>query len=62
MLSSKFNRHKNISSSWPYLPTFRLKEIIYSQDQLYLAFEYLEFDLKKYMKTQGNQPLPKEQA
>jgi len=39
-----------------------LKEIIYSQDQLYLVFEYLEFDLKKYMKTQGNQPLPKEQA
>jgi len=31
-----------------------LKEIIYSQDQLYLVFEYLEFDLKKYMKTQGN--------
>jgi len=29
---------------------FRLKEIIYSQDQLYLVFEYLEFDLKKYMK------------
>ena len=41
---------------------YRLKEIIYSQDQLYLVFEYLEFDLKKYMKQQGNQPLPKEQA
>lgn len=39
-----------------------LKEIIYSQDQLFLVFEYLEFDLKKYMKQQGNQPLPKEQA
>jgi len=31
-----------------------LKEIIYSQDQLYLVFEYLEFDLKKFMKQQGN--------
>jgi len=31
-----------------------LKEIIYSQDQLYLVFEYLEFDLKKFMKKQGN--------
>ena len=41
---------------------FRLKEVIYSQEQLYLVFEYLEFDLKKYMRAQGNQPLPREQA
>ena len=40
---------------------FRLKEVIYSQDQLYLVFEYLEYDLKKYMRAQGNnQPLPRE--
>jgi hypothetical protein len=32
---------------------FRLKEVIYSQEQLYLVFEYLEFDLKKYMRAQG---------
>lgn len=37
-----------------------LREVIYSQDQLYLVFEYLEYDLKKYMRAQGNQPLPKE--
>jgi len=39
-----------------------LKEVIYSQDQLYLVFEYLEFDLKKYMRAQGQTALPKEQA
>ena len=38
-------RHPNI---------VELKEIIYSQDQLFLVFEYCEFDLKKYMKHQGN--------
>lgn len=37
-----------------------LKEIIYSQEQLYLVFEYVEYDLKKYMRTLGNKPLPKE--
>ena len=41
---------------------FRLKEVIYSQEQLYLVFEYVEFDLKKYMRTRGNEPLPREQA
>ena len=40
----------------------RLKEIIYSQEQLYLVFEYLEYDLKKYMRSKGSAPLPKEQA
>ena len=35
-------RHPNI---------VELKEIIYSQDQLFLVFEYCEFDLKKYMKA-----------
>ena len=39
---------------------FRLKEVIYSQEQLYLVFEYVEFDLKKYMRTRGNEPLPRE--
>lgn len=42
--------------------SYRLKEVIYSQEQLYLVFEYLEFDLKKYMRAQGNAPLPREQA
>lgn len=28
-----------------------LKEVLYSINSLYLVFEYLEFDLKKYMKT-----------
>lgn len=27
-----------------------------------MVFEYCEFDLKKYMRQQGNQPLPQEQA
>lgn len=27
-----------------------LKEVLFSQEQLYLVFEYLEYDLKKYMK------------
>lgn len=31
-----------------------LKEVLFSQDQLYLVFEYLEYDLKKYMKKVGH--------
>jgi len=31
-----------------------LKEVLFSQEQLYLVFEYLEFDLKKYMKKVGS--------
>lgn len=31
----------------------RLKEVLFSQEQLYLVFEYLEYDLKKYMKKLG---------
>jgi serine/threonine protein kinase len=27
-----------------------LKEVIFNKQQLYLVFEYMEFDLKKYMK------------
>ena len=34
-----------------------LKEVLFSQDQLYLVFEYLDYDLKKYMKKVG-QALP----
>jgi len=30
-----------------------LKEVLFSKEQLYLVFEYLEFDLKKYMKSVG---------
>ena len=32
---------------------YRLKEVLFSQEQLYLVFEYLEYDLKKYMKKLG---------
>ena len=31
----------------------RLKEVLYSEDKLYLIFEYCEFDLKKYMRHIG---------
>ena len=34
-----------------------LKEVLYSEDKLYLVFEYCEFDLKKYMRHVGG-PLP----
>jgi len=37
--------------------TVRLKEVLYSEDKLYLIFEYCEFDLKKYMRHIGG-PLP----
>jgi serine/threonine protein kinase len=40
----------------------RLKEVIYSREELWLVFEYCEFDLKKYMRSRGNTPLPKEKA
>jgi hypothetical protein len=30
---------------------YRLKEVLYSEKHLYLVFEYLEFDLKKYLKS-----------
>lgn len=30
-----------------------LKEVLFSKEQLYLVFEYLEYDLKKYMKKVG---------
>ena len=36
---------------------FRLKEVIYQDDNLYLIFEYCEYDLKKYMRKIGG-PLP----
>ena len=38
-----------------------LKEVLFSKDQLYLVFEYLEYDLKKYMKKKGA-ALPPEQT
>jgi hypothetical protein len=31
----------------------RLKEVLYSETALYLVFEYLEYDLKKYIKEKG---------
>jgi serine/threonine protein kinase len=38
---------------------YRLKEVIYEEDNLYLVFEYCEYDLKKYMRKIGG-PLPPE--
>jgi len=32
----------------------RLREVLFCQEQLYLVFEYLEYDLKKYMKKKGS--------
>jgi serine/threonine protein kinase len=32
-----------------------LKEVLYSEKHLYLVFEYLEFDLKKYLKSRTTQ-------
>ena len=29
---------------------------------MWLVFEYCEFDLKKYMRSRGNLPLPREKA
>ena len=42
----------------------RLKDVFYmpNDNKLYLCVEYCDYDLKKYMKQHGNQPLPKEQA
>jgi hypothetical protein len=37
---------------------YRLKEVLYSEKSLYLVFEYLEFDLKKYLKAKGSQLPP----
>merc|ERR1712224_960033 len=38
-----------------------LKEVLFSKEQLYLVFEYLEYDLKKYMKKVGK-ALPPQQC
>ena len=38
-----------------------LKEVIFDKEQLHLVFEYLEFDLKKYMKKVGRS-LPRSQV
>ena len=38
---------------------FRLKEVIYQEDSLFLIFEYCDHDLKKYMRSLGG-PLPPE--
>jgi len=37
------------------LLVYRLKEVLYSEKSLYLVFEYLEFDLKKYLKSRTTQ-------
>ena len=38
---------------------YSLMEVIYEQDNLYLIFEFCEYDLKKYMRSIGG-PLPPE--
>jgi serine/threonine protein kinase len=38
-----------------------LKEVIYSEDKLYLIFEYCDYDLKKYMRQVGG-PLPPQEV
>ena len=54
MLSSKYQINLKISNV-DY--NYRLKEVIYQDDNLYLIFEYCEYDLKKYMRKIGG-PLP----
>ena len=52
MLSSKpliFKHHNLIYTSF-----IRLKEVLYSEKSLYLVFEYLEYDLKKFLKAKGS--------
>jgi serine/threonine protein kinase len=45
-------RHPNIVT---------LLDVIYQDDNLYLVFEYLEYDLKKFMRANGfGQPLSPE--
>ncbi len=39
----------------------RLKEVLYSEDKLYLIFEYCDYDLKKYMRQVGG-PLPPQEV
>ena len=40
---------------------YRLKEVLYSEDKLYLIFEYCDYDLKKYMRQVGG-PLPPQEV
>ena len=40
-----------------HLNIVELKEVLYSEDKLYLIFEYCDYDLKKYMRQTGG-PLP----
>ena len=48
---------------WVFIDTnlYRLKEVLYSEDKLYLIFEYCEYDLKKYMRQVGG-PLPPQEV
>lgn len=32
----------------------RLKDVFYGDNKLYLSFEFCDYDLKKYMKANGN--------
>jgi len=40
----------------------RLKDVVYQKDQLILVFEYIEFDLKKFMRKRGDDPLSPQEA
>lgn len=33
-----------------------MKDIIYKRDSLYIVFEFLDYDLKKYLKTLAKPP------
>jgi serine/threonine protein kinase len=65
-LLSKYLMIPTLVVSWGMLLiellSVRLKEVIYSREDLWLVFEYMEFDLKKYMRSRGNLPLPKDKA
>ena len=39
-----------------------LKEAFKRKGRLYLVFEYLEYDLKKFMRKRGNDPLNSDEA
>lgn len=49
-----FHRHREISllKELNHPTVVRLHEVIHAESKLYLVFEFLEFDLKKYMDAQ----------
>ncbi len=57
-LSSGSRRWLALSNGAPLMPgrlsSHRLFDIVHSDAKLYLVFEFLDLDLKKYMDTVGN--------